>query len=138
MEVRASLVFFCGRRWSCDWAENVVVRVRAHVNPCSLEVNLMAVTGAMNALQEGGQRSSGKPSVFSGRGLRHVDLTPVVFQAEDGQGYTKDVRAECWTANNGSARSFRLEQTQRRKMESMEVNPLGDCWVETEEVHGSQ
>ena len=33
--------------------------------------------------------------------LRHVDVTPVVFQTEDGKGRTKDFGAECRLANNG-------------------------------------
>ena len=40
--------------------------------------------------------------VRMGRGLHYVDQTPVVFQAEDGQRYTKDLCAECLTADKGA------------------------------------
>ena len=62
-----------------------------------------------------------------------MDLTPVVLQVEGGQGHTKDLSAECWKANNGgrgSARFFRLQQTQRRKRGGMEVQLFGICGVE--------
>ena len=51
-------------------------------------------------------------------GLRFVDVTPFVFQAEDGKGRTEDLCEECWLANdesNGTARSFRFEKTWWRK-----------------------
>ena len=54
-----------------------------------------------------------------GQGLRHVGLTPVVFQAQDGKGSTRDLCAECCTANNngdGSARSFRFERRSKKEV----------------------
>ena len=69
---------------------------------------------------------------WKSQGPRYLDLTPVVFVAEDEK--RTHQRSLCWRANNGgvsSVRNFRAEQAQRRNKGGLEIQPSGFCWIET-------
>ena len=55
------------------------------------------------------------------------------FRRKTGLGTPKMFVQKCWTELNGGDRSVRgmkTQQTQRCKRAGLEIQPLGDCWIE--------